>query len=97
MSSGTRKIPLQRGSSISNSEQRIPFGAGGLQASLGAPASGTDLNFPYQLPVHDRLFMHFRDARVLNPRLVNDFRFGFVHINNSGDQRESGHGRRRGN
>ena len=34
---------------FSNSEQDIPFGAGGLQASLGAAASGTDLNFPYQL------------------------------------------------
>ena len=35
---------------FSDSEQDIPFGAGGLQASLGAAASGTDLNFPYQLP-----------------------------------------------
>ena len=33
---------------FSDSEQDIPFGAGGLQASLGAAASGTDLNFPYR-------------------------------------------------
>ncbi len=66
----------------SNSEQDIPFGAGGLQASLGAAASGTDLNFPYQLPIHDRLFI-VSETHVFNPKLVNDFRFGLVHINNS--------------
>ena len=68
---------------FSNSEQLIPFGAGGLQASLGAPASGTDLNFPYDLPLHDRFFS-IAETHVFNPRLVNDFRFGVVHINNSG-------------
>jgi len=66
----------------SDSEQDIPFGAGGLQASLGAAASGTDLNFPYQLPIHDRLFI-ISETHVFNPRLVNDLRFGFVHINNT--------------
>jgi len=68
---------------FSNSQQDIPFGAGGLQASLGAPASGTDLNFPYTLPVNDRVFI-VSETHVFNPRLVNDVRFGFVHINNSG-------------
>jgi hypothetical protein len=66
----------------SDSEQDIPFGAGGLQASLGAAASGTDLNFPYLLPIHDRLFI-VSETHVFSPRLVNDFRFGLVHINNS--------------
>jgi hypothetical protein len=66
----------------SNSEQDIPFGAGGLQASLGAAASGTDLNFPYQLPIHDRLFI-LSQTHVFSPRLVNDFRFGLVHIDNT--------------
>ncbi len=66
----------------SNSEQDIPFGAGGLQASLGAAASGSDLNFPYQLPIHDRLFI-LSETHVFNPRLVNDLRFGLVHINNT--------------
>jgi len=66
----------------SNSEQDIPFGAGGLQASLGAAASGTDLNFPYQLPIHDRVFV-LSETHVFSPRLVNDFRFGLVHINNT--------------
>jgi len=68
---------------FSNLDKDIPFGAGGLQASLGAPASGTDLNFPYQLPVHDRFFS-ISETHVFNARLVNDFRFGLVHINNSG-------------
>src|SRR5438309_1274357 len=67
---------------FSNSEQDIPFGAGGLQASLGAAASGTDLNFPYQLPIHDRLFI-LSETHVFSPRLVNDLRFGLVHINNT--------------
>src|SRR5579863_8293526 len=42
---------------FSDSQQNIPFGAGGLQASLGGAAAQTDLNFPYELPVHDRVFV----------------------------------------
>jgi len=68
---------------FSNSEQDIPFGAGGLQASLGGAASATDLNFPYNLPVHNR-FLSIAETHLFSPKLVNDFRFGFVHINNSG-------------
>ncbi len=67
---------------FSNSEQDVPFGAGGLQASLGGSVSGTDLNFPYDLPVHDR-FLSVSETHVFSPTLVNDFRFGFVRINNS--------------
>lgn len=68
---------------FSNSQQNIPFGAGGLQASLGAPAAGTDLNFPYELPLHDRVFT-ISETHLFSPTLVNDFRFGLIHINNSG-------------
>ena len=67
----------------SNSQRDVPFGAGGLQASLGAAASATDLNFPYEIPVHDR-FLSVAETHVFNARLVNDFRFGYVRINNSG-------------
>jgi len=67
---------------FSNSQKDIPFGAGGLQASLGGAASGSDLNFPYVLPVHDR-FLLLDETHVFSPTLVNDFRFGFVRINNS--------------
>src|SRR5947208_3166675 len=43
---------------FSNSESLLPFGAGGLQASLGATLgssiNATDLDFPYDLPVAAR-------------------------------------------
>ena len=67
---------------FSNSEQNVPFGAGGLQASLGGSISGTDLNFPYKLPVNDRFFS-VSETHLFSPALVNDFRFGYVRINNS--------------
>ncbi len=67
---------------FSDSEQNIPFGAGGLQASLGAAAASSDLNFPYQLPIHDRVFI-ISETHVFSPRLVNDLRFGLIHINNT--------------
>src|SRR3989475_7296617 len=45
---------------FSDSESVLPFGAGGLQASLGgtlaSSISATDLNFPYDIPVHARFF-----------------------------------------
>jgi Carboxypeptidase regulatory-like domain/TonB dependent receptor-like, beta-barrel len=66
----------------SNSETLEPFGAGGLQASLGGSISGTDLNFPYGLPVRDRFFS-IAETHLFSPTLVNEFRFGLVHINNS--------------
>ena len=66
---------------FSNSEQQVPFGAGGLQASLGGSISGTDLNFPYDLPVHDR-FLSVSETHLFSSNLVNDFRFGYIRINN---------------
>jgi len=63
-------------------ESDVPFGAGGLQASLGGSISGTDLNFPYDLPVHDRFFT-ISETHLFSPTLVNDFRIGYVRINNS--------------
>jgi len=39
-----------------NFQSDVPFGAGGLQASLGGSISSGDLNFPYLLPVKDRVF-----------------------------------------
>jgi hypothetical protein len=71
---------------FSNAESLLPFGAGGLQASLGgtlaSSISNTDLNFPYDLPVNDR-FLSIAETHLFSPSLVNDFRFGFVRINNS--------------
>ena len=71
---------------FSNAESVLPFGAGGLQASLGgtlaSSISATDLNFPYDLPVNDRL-LTVSETHLFSPSLVNDFRFGYVRINNS--------------
>ncbi len=71
---------------FSNAESLLPFGAGGLQASLGgtlaSSISATDLNFPYDLPVRARFFS-VNETHLFSPTLVNDFRFGYVRINNS--------------
>jgi len=71
---------------FSDAESLLPFGAGGLQASLGgtlaSSISATDLNFPYDLPVAARFFT-VGETHLFSPTLVNDFRFGYVRINNS--------------
>jgi Carboxypeptidase regulatory-like domain/TonB dependent receptor len=71
---------------FSNSESFLPFGAGGLQESLGATLSSsiaaTDLDFPYDLPIAAR-FLSINETHLFSPALVNDFRFGYVRINNS--------------
>ena len=71
---------------FSNSESLLPFGAGGLQASLGATLgssiNATDLDFPYDLPVAAR-FLSIDETHLFSPTLVNDFRFGYVRIKNS--------------
>ena len=71
---------------FSDAESLLPFGAGGLQASLGgtlaSSISSTDLNFPYDLPVAARFFT-LNETHLFSPTLVNDFRFGYVRINNS--------------
>jgi Carboxypeptidase regulatory-like domain/TonB dependent receptor len=66
----------------SNSQTSEPFGAGGLQASLGGAIAASDLNFPYTLPVRDR-FLGITETHLFSPTLVNELRFGLVHINNS--------------
>ncbi|HMK21512.1 MAG TPA: TonB-dependent receptor [Terriglobales bacterium] len=71
---------------FSNGEQLLPFGAGGLQASLGgtlaSSISATDLDFPYDLPVDARFFT-INETHLFSPSVVNDFRFGYVRINNN--------------
>ena len=60
---------------FSNAESFLPFGAGGLQASLGgtlaSSISATDLNFPSDLPVNDR-FLSVAETHLFSPTLVND-------------------------
>jgi hypothetical protein len=71
---------------FSNSEQFLPFGAGGLQASLGGTLatsiSATDLDFPYDIPVAARFFS-IGETHLFTPSIVNDFRFGYVRMNYS--------------
>jgi hypothetical protein len=66
---------------FSNFRSLLPFGAGGLQATLGGTINETDLNFPLDLPVRDR-FLSIAETHLFSPRLVNEFRFGYVHIDN---------------
>ncbi len=65
----------------SDFESLLPFGAGGLQASFGGSISPSDLNFPYDLPVHDR-FLNVTETHTFSPAWVNEFRFGYVRIDN---------------
>jgi len=71
---------------FSNSETFLPFGAGGLQASLGgtlqSSISSTDLDFPFDIPVAARFFS-VNETHLFTPTLVNDFRFGYVRMNYS--------------
>ena len=68
----------------SNSETFLPFGGGDLPESLGSTlassVSSTALNFPFDTPVHAR-FLNLTETHLFSPTLVNEFRFGFVHIN----------------
>ncbi len=70
----------------SDSEQLLPFGAGGLQASLGgtlgSSIAASDLNFPLDLPVHNRL-LTLNETHLFSNSLVNDFRFGYNRISDS--------------
>jgi hypothetical protein len=66
---------------FSNFRSQLPFGAGGLTATLGGTINQTDLNFPLDLPVRDRFFS-VAETHVFNPKMVNEFRFGYVHIDN---------------
>lgn len=73
---------------FSDSEQLLPFGAGGLQSSLGGTLgtsiSATDLNFGLDLPVHNRL-LTVDETHLFSNTVINDFRFGWNHINDSLD------------
>src|SRR5207237_1281122 len=62
---------------FSNFESVLPYGAGGLTATLGGGILPSDLNFPLDEPVHDR-FLSLAETHVFSPRVVNELRFGFV-------------------
>jgi len=68
---------------FSDSESFLPFGGGDLQESLGSTLAtsiaSTALNFPFDTPVHARFF-NVTETHLFSPTLVNEFRYGFVHI-----------------
>ncbi|HXJ46715.1 MAG TPA: carboxypeptidase regulatory-like domain-containing protein [Candidatus Dormibacteraeota bacterium] len=69
---------------FSDADTFLPFGGGDLPESLGSTlassVSSTSLNFPFATPVHTR-FLNITETHLFSPVLVNEFRFGFVHIN----------------
>jgi len=69
---------------FSDAETFLPFGGGDLPESLGSTlassVSSTALNFPFDTPVRAR-FLNVTESHLFSPTLVNEFRFGFVHIN----------------
>src|ERR1700734_671299 len=69
---------------FSDSESLLPFGGGDLQESLGSTlasaVSTSSLNFPFDTPVHAR-FLNITETHLFSPTVVNEFRFGLVHIN----------------
>ncbi|MFI5097600.1 MAG: carboxypeptidase regulatory-like domain-containing protein [Candidatus Acidiferrales bacterium] len=66
---------------FSNFQSHLPFGASGLQAFDGGDLNPLDLNFPMDFPVRDR-FLSLVETHLFSPQVVNEFRFGFLHINN---------------
>jgi hypothetical protein len=68
---------------FADSEAFLPFGGGDLQESLGSTLASSigsqDLNFPFDTPVHSRFF-NLTETHLFSPALVNELRFGFVHI-----------------
>jgi hypothetical protein len=71
---------------FSDSESFLPFGGGDLQESLGSTLAtsiaSSALNFPFDTPVHARFFT-VTETHLFSPTLVNEFRYGFVHINDN--------------
>jgi hypothetical protein len=69
---------------FSDSESLLPFGGGDLQESLGSTLassiSSASLNFPLDTPVGAR-FLNVTETHLFSATLVNEFRFGYVHIN----------------
>jgi hypothetical protein len=66
---------------FSNFQSHLPFGASGLEAFDGGDLSPNDLNFPMDFPVRDR-FLSLTETHLFSSTVINEFRFGFLHINN---------------
>ena len=64
---------------FSNFHSFLPFGAGNIPNTPGEGLTFADLNFPINLPVRNR-FLSSTETHVFSPRLVNEFRFGFLDL-----------------
>ena len=64
---------------FSNFHSHLPFGAGDLPSAPGESLNHGDLNFPVDLPVRNR-FLSLAETHVFGPRVVNEFRFGFLDL-----------------
>jgi hypothetical protein len=64
---------------FSNFSSFLPFGAGDVPSTPGESLTYGDLNFPVDLPVRNR-FVSATETHVFGPRVVNEFRFGFLDL-----------------
>ena len=64
---------------LSNFSSYLPFGAGDVPSTPGEQLTYGDLSFPVNLPVRDR-FLSLTETHVFGPRVVNEFRFGFLNL-----------------
>jgi Carboxypeptidase regulatory-like domain len=64
---------------FSNFHSYLPFGAGDIPSAPGENLTFGALNFPLDLPVHNR-FLSATETHVFGPRVVNEFRFGFLDL-----------------
>ena len=64
---------------FSNFHSYLPFGAGDVPSTPGESLTYGDLSFPVDLPVRNRLFSA-TETHVFGPRVVNEFRFGFLDL-----------------
>jgi len=64
---------------FSNFHSFLPFGGGNVPNAPGEALTFGDLNFPLNLPVHNR-FLSATETHVFGTRIVNELRFGFLDL-----------------
>ncbi len=64
---------------FSNFRSYLPFGAGDVPSTPGEQLTYGDLNFPVDLPVHNR-FLSVTETHIFGSRVVNEARFGFLDL-----------------
>ena len=64
---------------FSNFRSYLPFGGGDVPSAPGESLNYGSLSFPIDLPVRNR-FLNVTETHVFGPRVVNEFRFGFLNL-----------------